>query len=129
MKMHQAIMKSRQQQLMLSLKQLRTKESAQIISKKFLGTKKQVKLIRQQQFDAFVAEAGVSDITAKAELEDEDGKVTDKFDVTVNDLRQQQKLKNLILQIMEFGYLGVPCFNRNLLDSIKLCRLVIRTYS
>ena len=49
MKMHHSIMKSRQQQLMLSLKQLRTKESAQIISKKFLGTKKQVKLIRQQQ--------------------------------------------------------------------------------
>ena len=52
-----------------------------------LGNEEASEADKTAAVDAFVAEAGVSDITAKAELEDEDGKVTDKFDVTVNDFK------------------------------------------
>ena len=48
-----------------------------------LGNEEASEADKTAAVDAFVAEAGVSDITAKAELEDEDGKVTDVTKETV----------------------------------------------
>ena len=69
--------------------------------------------------DAFVAEAGVSDITAKAELEDEDGKVTDKFDVTVNDFKTATEAEEPDPADYGVWVPGVPVLIGNLLDSLN----------
>ena len=69
--------------------------------------------------DAFVAEAGVSDITAKAELEDEDGKVTDKFDVTVNDFKAATEAEEPDPADYGVWVPGVPVLIGNLLDSLN----------
>ena len=69
--------------------------------------------------DAFVAEAGVSDITAKAELEDEDGNVTDKFDVTVNDFKTATKAEEPDPADYGVWVPGVPVLIGNLLDSLN----------
>ena len=69
--------------------------------------------------DAFVAEAGVSDITAKAELEDEDGKVTDKFDVTVNEFKTATEAEEPDPADYGVWVPGVPVLIGNLLDSLN----------
>ena len=69
--------------------------------------------------DAFVAEAGVSDITAKAELEDEDGKVTDKFDVTVNDFKTATEAEEPDPADYGVWVPGVPVIIGNALEAIN----------
>ena len=69
--------------------------------------------------DAFVAEAGVSDITAKAEIEDEDGNVKDKFDVTVNDFKTATEAEEPDPADYGVWVPGVPVLIGNLLDSLN----------
>ena len=84
-----------------------------------LGNEEASEADKTAAVDAFVAEAGVSDITAKAELEDEDGKVTDKFDVTVNDFKTATEAEEP--EPADYGVWvpGVPVLIGNLLDSLN----------
>ena len=84
-----------------------------------MGTKKQDEADKTAAVDAFVAEAGVSDITAKAELEDEDGKVTDKFNVTVNDFKTATEAEEPDPADYGVWVPGVPVLIGNLLDSLN----------
>ena len=69
--------------------------------------------------DAFVAEAGVSDITAKAEIEDEDGNVKDKFDVTVNDFKTATEAEEPDPADYGVWVPGVPVIIGNALEAIN----------
>ena len=69
--------------------------------------------------DAFIAEAGVSDITAKAEIEDEDGNVTDKFDVTVNDFKTATEAEEPDPADYGVWVPGVPVIIGNALEAIN----------
>ena len=69
--------------------------------------------------DAFVAEAGVSDITAKAEIEDEDGNVKDKFDVTVNDFKTATEAEEPDPADYGVWVPGVPVIIGNALKAIN----------
>ena len=84
-----------------------------------LGNEEASEADKTAAVDAFVAEAGVSDITAKAELEDEDGKVTDKFDVTVNDFKTATKAEEPDPADYGVWVPGVPVLIGNLLDSLN----------
>ena len=84
-----------------------------------LGNEEASEADKTAAVDAFVAEAGVSDITAKAELEDEDGKVTDKFDVTVNDFKTATEAEEPDPADYGVWVPGVPVLIGNLLDSLN----------
>ena len=84
-----------------------------------LGNEEASETDKTAAVDAFVAEAGVSDITAKAELEDEDGNVTDKFDVTVNDFKTATEAEEPDPADYGVWVPGVPVLIGNLLDSLN----------
>ena len=84
-----------------------------------LGNEEASEADKTAAVDAFVAEAGVSDITAKAELEDEDGKVTDKFDVTVNDFKTATEAEEPDPADYGVWVPGVPVIIGNALEAIN----------
>ena len=84
-----------------------------------LGNEEASEADKTAAVDAFVAEAGVSDITAKAELEDEDGKVTDKFDVTVNEFKTATEAEEPDPADYGVWVPGVPVIIGNALEAIN----------